>query len=129
MQLWIDIDCPYQVALQRMRLADAFRLSGEDDAAMMELDAARKVFVSLGATPEARKAAQLLGERAHAGDLSDREVEVLRLVAAGKSNKEIAAKLLISERTVARHLSNIFVKLDVPSRAGAAAFALRKGLA
>lgn len=128
-RLWMDIDCPYQVALERLQIAEVYRLLDEDDAAIMELDAAREVFESLGASHEAHRAAELLGEAGHPGDLSDREVGVLRLVAAGKSNKQIAAELFISERTVARHLSNIFVKLDVPSRAGAAAFALRKGLA
>lgn len=127
--LWTDIDSPYQIALERVRVAEAYRLLADDDAAIMELDAARGVFESLGASRDARRAAELLGETTYPGGLSDREVEVLRLVAAGKANKQIAAELLISERTVARHLSNIFVKLDVSSRAGAAALALKKGLA
>jgi DNA-binding NarL/FixJ family response regulator len=63
------------------------------------------------------------------GGLTEREIEVLRLIAAGRSNKEIASELVISERTVARHVSNIFTKLGVPSRAAAASFALKQGLA
>ncbi len=62
------------------------------------------------------------------GGLTDREVEVLRLVAAGHGNARIAAELVLSERTVARHLSNIFTKLDVGSRTAAAAFAFEHGL-
>jgi DNA-binding NarL/FixJ family response regulator len=61
--------------------------------------------------------------------LTAREAEVLRLVAAGRSNREIAAELVISEHTVARHLQNMFAKLDVSSRAAATAFAFEHGLA
>jgi DNA-binding NarL/FixJ family response regulator len=95
----------------------------------VELEAARETFEHLGAVPDERRAAEFLGGARHAGGLSDREVEVLRLVAEGKSNKQIAAELFISERTVARHMSNIFVKLAVTSRAAVAAFALKHGLA
>ena len=63
------------------------------------------------------------------GGLTEREADVLRLVATGKTNREIAHDLSLSEKTVARHLSNIFAKLGVPSRAAATAFALRAGLA
>ena len=73
-------------------------------------------------------AAALLGDTAVVGGLTAREVEVLRLVARGRSNPQIAAELVLSEKTVARHLSNIFTKLDVPSRTAAAAFAFEHRL-
>jgi len=60
--------------------------------------------------------------------LTARECEVLRLVASGRTNREIAAELVISEHTVARHLQNMFAKLDLPSRAAATAYAYRHGL-
>jgi DNA-binding NarL/FixJ family response regulator len=128
-RLWIEVDSPYQVALVRVRSGQAHRSLGDEDGAIMEFEAARETFERLGANRDARQAAELLREATHPGGLSDREVEVVRLVATGKSNRQIAVELFISERTVARHLSNIFVKLAVSSRAGVAAFALRKGLA
>ena len=60
--------------------------------------------------------------------LTPREVEVVRLIAAGKSNRGIATELVLSEKTVARHLSNIFAKVGATSRAGVAAFAYDSGL-
>jgi ATP/maltotriose-dependent transcriptional regulator MalT len=128
-RLWTEVDSPYQVALVRVRSGQAHRSLGDEDGAIMEFEAARETFERFGANRDARQAAELLGEATHPGGLSNREVEVVRLVATGKSNRQIAAELFISERTVARHLSNIFAKLAVSSRAGVAAFALRKGLA
>jgi DNA-binding CsgD family transcriptional regulator len=128
-RLWTEIDSPYQLALDRVRCGQACRSLGDDDGAVMEFEAARDIFESLGANRDALHAAKLLGHATHPGGLSDREVEVARLVATGISNKQIATELSISERTVARHLSNIFAKLGVSSRAGLAAFALKKGLA
>jgi DNA-binding NarL/FixJ family response regulator len=86
------------------------------------------VFVELGATVEAAATVELLGERPRPAGLTAREVDVLRLVAAGKSNREIADELYLSIKTVARHLANIFGKLDVSSRTAAAAFAYQHGL-
>ena len=98
----------------------------------MELDAARWVFEQLGAATELRRIRSLRA-RSDAGDdqgvLTRREVEVLRLVAVGLTNRSIAAELFLSEKTVARHLSNIFGKLDVGSRAAATAYAYQHGLA
>ena len=74
-------------------------------------------------------AAEVTPRKRLAGGLTEREAEVLRLVAAGKTNRQIAAELVLSEKTVARHLSNIFDKLGVSSRAAATAFALRAGIA
>jgi DNA-binding NarL/FixJ family response regulator len=120
---WASLSVTYEVARCRVLVGRALRLIGDDESAAAELAEARKTFVELGAAPGAREAAALLGRAETPGGLSPREVEVLRLVAAGKSNPEIAATLVLSEKTVARHLSNIFVKLDVGSRTAAAAFA------
>jgi DNA-binding NarL/FixJ family response regulator len=89
----------------------------------MELDAARRVFEQLGAAPEIERLDALIERRATqtVGGLTDRELQVLRLVAAGKTNRAIAAELVVSERTVDRHVSNIFTKLGVSSRAAATA--------
>jgi DNA-binding NarL/FixJ family response regulator len=87
-----------------------------------ELAAARRGLAELGAAPAEREAAALITPT-YPGGLTAREAEVLRLVAAGRTNPEIAALLVLSEKTVARHLSNIFGKLDVTSRTAAAAFA------
>ena len=96
----------------------------------MELDAARWTFVELGAAPDVARIDALsrtAGARG-AGGLSARELEVLRLVAAGKTNRAIAADLVLSEKTVARHVSNIFAKLGVSSRAAATAHAYEHDL-
>ena len=96
----------------------------------MELDAARQTFQRLGAAPDLRRVMGLMrkpGSKA-AGDLSPRELQVLRLVAAGKTNRSIAAELFISDKTVARHVSNIFAKLGVDSRSAATAHAYQHGL-
>lgn len=97
----------------------------------MELRAAWQAFEQLGAAPDARRAAALLADarRPQPGGLTEREIQVLRLVAAGRTNRTIAEELVISEHTVARHLNNIFAKLDVSSRAAATAYACTHGLA
>jgi DNA-binding NarL/FixJ family response regulator len=94
----------------------------------LELDAARSTFEELGAAPDVAAVDALRG-RGDTHGLSARELEVLRLVAAGQSNREIAETLVISEHTVARHLQNIFRKIDVTSRTAAGAFAFEHGLA
>lgn len=120
---WAQLDAPYEAARCRVFLARACREVGDLETAELELDAARRAFTELGAT---RELAVLDGERprpsAPAG-LTPREVEVLRLVATGASNREIAAELVLSEKTVARHVANIFLKIGVSSRAAATAFA------
>jgi DNA-binding NarL/FixJ family response regulator len=86
------------------------------------------VFDHLGATPDLERVRRLSSHGSPAGPLSGREVEVLRLVATGMTNRAIASELFLSEKTVARHLSNIFAKLDVTSRAAATAYAFQQGL-
>ena len=124
--IWQDIDAPYDAARVRVVIGLACRALGDRDAAEMELDAARRIFAHLGAWPDLARVDALAsdaspGSAAH--PLSARELEVLRLVAAGKSNRTIAAELFISQRTVERHVSNIFDKLDLSSRAAATAYA------
>ncbi|MCB2178045.1 MAG: LuxR C-terminal-related transcriptional regulator [Actinomycetales bacterium] len=104
------------------------RLAGDEHSAQGELQTALSEFDALGAGPDRRHVAALLAADEHPGRLTAREVEVLRLVATGMSNSEIADTLTLSQKTVARHLSNIFTKLDVTSRTAAAAFAYRHDL-
>jgi DNA-binding NarL/FixJ family response regulator len=122
---WQELGAPYEVARARVLIGLACRTVGDGDAAQRELAAARETFAELGALPDVRSLdAMLAPERPReTHGLTSRELEVLRLVAGGKSNKEIAAALVISEHTVARHVQNIFAKLDVTSRAAAVAFA------
>jgi ATP/maltotriose-dependent transcriptional regulator MalT len=122
---WQDIEAPYEAARVRLLIGLACKVLGDQDAAEMEFDAARWVFQQLGAMPDLMRVEDL--SRAlrgkTAGGLTAREIQVLRLVAAGKTNGAIGAQLFISERTVERHLSNIFAKLDLSSRAAATAYA------
>jgi ATP/maltotriose-dependent transcriptional regulator MalT len=118
---WRDLQMPYDLARARLQLGNAYRAAGDDDAADLEIDGARATFESLGAAIDlARIAAPAPAEPSL---LTERECEVLRLVAAGKTNRDIAAELVISEHTVSRHLQNMFLKLEVTSRAAATAYA------
>jgi ATP/maltotriose-dependent transcriptional regulator MalT len=125
-RLWQELEAPYDDARVRVLIGLACRALGDDDAAELELAAARDTFTALGARPELARLELLTSRTTHG--LTARELEVLRLVAAGRSNREIAAALVISEHTVARHVQNIFAKLDVSSRAAAGAFAFEHGL-
>ena len=129
-QTWRALDAPYETAQVRLRMARAHRELGDDDAADMELDAATRVFQRLKAAPalEQVHALSRRPESATPAGLTPREVEVLRLVATGATNRDVADTLVISEKTVARHLSNMFVKLGVGSRAAATAWAYEHGL-
>lgn len=128
--LWQELDAPYEAARVRLVVGMACRALGDEDAARMELDAARLVFERLSAGPDLARVDSLAGPRAgrRGNGLTAREVEVLRLVATGMTNRAIAAELFLSEKTVARHVSNIFTKLDVSSRSAATAYAYRHGL-
>lgn len=122
---WHALDIPYEVARVRVLSGLACRALGDHDAADLELATAREVFEALGARADlARLDARAAPPATTAHPLSARELEVLRLVAAGKTNKEIANVLFVSERTIDRHVSNILTKLDVPSRAAATAYAI-----
>jgi DNA-binding CsgD family transcriptional regulator len=127
-RLWRDLDVPYETARQRVLIALACRMLDDDDTAEMELDAAREAFDALGAVPDVTRVDALRGRTTDTSGLSPRELQVLRLLAAGRSNHAIAAELFLSDKTVARHVSNIFGKLDVGSRTAAAAYAFEHGL-
>jgi DNA-binding CsgD family transcriptional regulator len=129
-QAWQALEAPYDAARARALIGTACRALGDEDAAVLELEAARGIFEELGAAPDLARVESLLAP-ATSGEthgLSRRELEVLRLVAAGRSNREIASALVISEHTVARHVQNIFAKLHVSSRTAAGAFAFEHDL-
>ena len=127
---WQALDAPYDAARTRVLIGLACRALDDADAATLELDAAADAFRKLGASPDLERVEALLDERPtpSTGGLTARELEVLRLVASGKTNREVATDLVISERTVDRHVSNIFDKIGVPSRAAATAYAYEHGL-
>jgi DNA-binding CsgD family transcriptional regulator len=126
---WQDLDVPYEMARVRVLIGLACQELGDRDGAAMELDAARWIFQQLAAAPDLDRVEALSGKvPAGAGGLTGRELQVLRLVAAGETNKAIAAELFLSERTVDRHLSNIYAKLGVSSRAAATAKGYRHRL-
>jgi DNA-binding CsgD family transcriptional regulator len=129
LQAWQQLAAPYEAARTRVLMAMACRALDDEDTATMELEAARAVFEELAARPalERLEALTQAGEHETHG-LSGRELEVLRLVAAGNTNREIAATLVLSEHTVARHVQNIFAKLRVSSRTAATAFAFEHDL-
>jgi DNA-binding NarL/FixJ family response regulator len=126
---WHALQAPYHAARVRVLLAAACRALGDTDGADMELDAARSVFGTLGATPDLTRLSVSTGTADELpSGLTEREAQVLVLVATGRTNRDIAAELVISEKTVASHLSHIFTKLDLSSRAAATAFAYKHGL-
>ncbi len=140
-EVWQRAGAPYPSARIRVVVARAFRALGDDDGAALEIAAARKVFAVLGAAPDltmltsmetgADDSSAAASDAVHAQvdhDLSPREIEVLLLVASGKSNKAIASALFLSEKTIHRHVSNIFTKLSVSSRSAATAWAYENGL-
>jgi DNA-binding NarL/FixJ family response regulator len=127
--IWMELELPYECARTRLMAGAASAKLGDAESARLALESARATFSALGAETEAREAARLLDEpKPPPGGLTPREIEVLRLVATGMSNREIARELVISEHTVARHLQNVFARLDVSSRTAATAFALEHEL-
>jgi len=127
---WQDLDAPYERARARVLVGLAYRELGDRDGANLEFDAASDAFESLGARVDAAAIAGYTRESAPAGstNLTGREVEVLRLMATGATNRAIASRLKISDKTVARHVSNIFDKLDLSSRTAATAYAYKHKL-
>ena len=127
-QLWTRAGSPYDCAKAQLLMGRALAAVGDEDSSRRQLEAARSTFRRLGARPAADEVSLLLAPSSLPAGLTEREVEVLRLVASGRSNAQIASDLVLSEKTVARHLSNIFGKLDVGSRTAATAFAFEHRL-
>ena len=127
---WQEIDAPWHAARVRVLLGLACGALGDDDHAQLEFVAAARVFERLGAAPEIARlnTLQSRSTATAAGGLTPRERQVLALVATGMTNRDIAAALAISDRTVDRHVSNMLSKLDLSSRAAATAYAYEQGL-
>ncbi len=128
--LWRDLGCPYRLARVRLRSARTCAALGDVEGAIAEARAASEGFASLGAEPERQDAVTFI--RRHAPGrgtiLTRRQTEVLGLVALGLTNREIAERLGLSKRTVDRHVSDILTRIDAPTRAAAAAYAVSSGL-
>jgi DNA-binding CsgD family transcriptional regulator len=124
-EVWLELAVPYEAARVRVLMGLACRALGDHDSSALELEAARDAFDALGAAPDVARVDRLADAEPvlDAHGLTPRELQVLRLLAAGHTNKAIAAELVLSKRTVDRHVSNIFGKLGVSSRAAATAFA------
>ena len=131
-QIWTDLEVPYEAARSHRLIGLACCAIGDEDTARFEWDTCRVVFSRLGAMPDLQRTDELLGCAPPPAQLPDhlsaREVEVLRLVASGMTNQDVAEHLSLSKKTVARHLSNIFAKIGVTSRAAATAYAYQHGL-
>ena len=129
-EIWRRLTAPYESARARQLIGLACRRLGDEDSARLELDAARETFARLGAATDLARLEEAAGidRELDSNDLTKRELEVLRLLTAGETNKEIAADLVLSVRTVDRHVSNIYAKLGVSSRAAAASYAHEHGL-
>jgi len=127
-EVWQRIEVPYAAARVRMLIGQACRALGDEDGAGLEFGSAKLVFERLGAAPDLVRIDSLMKGTSKPHPLTPREVQVLRLVSAGKTNATIATELLLSERTIERHLSNIFTKLDLSTRTAATAWAYEHGL-
>jgi len=129
-RLWQALEVPHELARTRTSLAKALLAVGDEDTANLEFEAARSTFAELGATPEMLEIDSLNGSedprKPH--DLTPRELEVLRMLTSGDTNRSIAENLILSERTVDRHVSNIFAKLGVSTRSAATSYAYRHRL-
>ena len=127
-RLWANVESPYEGARVLLQTGRALLLLDDLESGRIALEAAGATFRRLGARPFIEEVASLLRPAVRPAGLTDREIEVLRLVASGCSNAEVADELVLSEKTVARHLSNIFTKLGVGSRTAAAAYAFQHQL-
>ena len=129
-ELWQQVEAPYETARARLLIALACRELGDAESADLEFDAARTLFARLGAAPDLARLESLrhVSKQRDQRGLTRRELQVLRRIAAGRTNRVIAAELVVSERTIDRHVSNIFTKLGVTSRAAATAHAYDRKL-
>jgi DNA-binding CsgD family transcriptional regulator len=127
-QAWQVLEAPYESARSRVLLGRAYFLLGDPATGNRELDVAEAAFRRLGARLDARAVAMDRQPGQRDGGITEREAQVLGLVAAGKSNQEIGNDLFISPRTVARHLENTFAKLSISTRAEAAVWAIEHGI-
>jgi DNA-binding CsgD family transcriptional regulator len=129
-EVWQGIEAPYDAARVRVLIGLACRALGDEDSAGLEFDTARLAFERLGAVPDLARIASPMksGTGGQPYRLTPRELQVLRLIATGQTNKVIASHLSLSEKTIERHVTNIFAKLDVASRAAATAFAYQHKL-
>lgn len=125
---WTELEAPYEIATTRSLMGQACRQAGDEEGAEGSFTTAEEIFERLGAAMDVRLTRGFRGGVELPCGLSQREAEVLRLVAAGNTNRQIAAELFLSEKTVARHISNIFTKIQVRSRAAATAFAFEHRL-
>jgi DNA-binding CsgD family transcriptional regulator len=130
LQVWQQVEAPYLLARTRFLIGVACSALGDDEAAALETDSARTIFEQLGAVPDLARIVRRARDTAshQFAGLTPRELQVLRLIATGRTNKAIAAELCVSDRTVDRHVSNILTKLSLPSRAAATAYAYRHSL-
>jgi DNA-binding CsgD family transcriptional regulator len=128
-RIWRDLETRHQLARIRILIGVACRQLGDEASAELEFASAEQVLRDLGALPDLARLAELAASSRPTGPLSPREVEVLKLVATGMTNRAIASSLFISDKTVARHISNMFTKLGLSSRAEATAYAFKHGLA
>ncbi|MBW3657429.1 MAG: LuxR C-terminal-related transcriptional regulator [Actinobacteria bacterium] len=120
---WLQLEAPYETARTRVLVARALRALGDEDTAAIERRAAERFFEEVGAVSDLERLADPSAAADPSTGLTPRELEVIRLVAAGHTNREIADRLVISDKTVARHLHNVFTKLDLPNRSAATAYA------
>ena len=127
---WLELRAPHETARTRVLVGRALRSLGDEETAAIEFAAAERAFTEAGVEPDpGDDSGTSAGPTAGSADgLTAREVEVLRLVSTGSTNREIAARLVISDKTVARHLHNILTKLDLPNRSAATAFAYERGI-
>lgn len=128
--VWQELEIPYEGARVRTMMGLACRALGDEDAAAMEFDAARHVFLRLDAAHDLTRVDELLAAAPGitAPHLTTRELQIIKLVASGRTNRSIARQLTISQRTVDRHVSNILTKLNLPSRSAATAYAYQHNL-